>query len=67
VVVDIEGKVRLGRDLERFLSRSGVATEAITPPANGRAPGWHAGLIVAFRQQLADTTMAASELQVRTP
>jgi hypothetical protein len=50
-----------------LLSRSGVATEAITPPADGRAPGWHAGLIVAFRQQLADTTMAASELQVRTP
>jgi hypothetical protein len=30
-----------------LLARSGVETEAIRPPAGGRAPGWDAGLLVA--------------------
>ena len=32
------------------LARSGVCTEPLQPPVGGRAPGWHAGLIVARRQ-----------------
>src|SRR5207244_760252 len=33
-----------------LLARSGVAVEAVHPPAGGRAPGWHAGLVVARRE-----------------
>lgn len=29
------------------IARSGIETATIRPPANGRAPGWHAGLVVA--------------------
>jgi hypothetical protein len=32
-----------------LLARSGHDADAITPPARGRAPGWHAGLSVAAR------------------
>lgn len=32
-----------------LLARSGIPTEAIRPPAGGRAPGWEAGLLVARR------------------
>jgi hypothetical protein len=31
------------------IARSGLAVESIRPPANGRAPGWRAGLEVAAR------------------
>lgn len=33
------------------LSRSGVETAGIVPPPGGRAPGWHAGLVVAARDR----------------
>lgn len=33
-----------------LLARSGHDTEAIIPPAHGRAPGWDAGLVVAQRE-----------------
>jgi hypothetical protein len=33
-----------------LLVRSGLDTSSIHPPAGGRAPGWHAGLVVAQRQ-----------------
>jgi hypothetical protein len=33
-----------------LLVRSGIDTSAIQPPTGGRAPGWHAGLVVARRQ-----------------
>ena len=33
-----------------LLARSGLPTDAIRPPAGGRAPGWEAGLITARRQ-----------------
>ena len=33
-----------------LIARSGLPTEAIHPPAGGRAPGWRAGLVVARRQ-----------------
>ena len=32
------------------IARSGIDAESIQPPAGGRAPGWHAGLVVARRQ-----------------
>jgi hypothetical protein len=32
-----------------LLARAGFDTASITPPAGGRAPGWHAGLVVAHR------------------
>jgi hypothetical protein len=34
-----------------LLARSGLPTHAIRPPAGGRAPGWHAGLVVARRKE----------------
>jgi hypothetical protein len=34
-----------------LIARSGMDTEAIHPPPAGRAPGWHAGLVVARRQE----------------
>jgi hypothetical protein len=37
-----------------LLARSGLPTEAISPPAGGRAPGWEAGLVTAHRQQPSD-------------
>jgi hypothetical protein len=36
-----------------LLARSGLDTESIHPPTNGRAPGWQAGRTVARRQQAA--------------
>jgi hypothetical protein len=32
-----------------LIARSGIAADAIEPPAGGRAPGWRAGLAVAYR------------------
>jgi hypothetical protein len=34
-----------------LIARSGMNTESIAPPAEGRAPGWQAGLVVARRQE----------------
>jgi hypothetical protein len=31
------------------IARSGIDADSIQPPAGGRAPGWHAGLVVARR------------------
>lgn len=39
-----------------LLARSGHDTDAIAPPAHGRAPGWSAGLVLAARE--ARTTVA---------
>jgi hypothetical protein len=36
------------------LAQSGLPTDAIRPPAGGRAPGWQAGLITARHQQPSD-------------
>jgi len=33
------------------IARSEIDAEPIQPPAGGRAPGWHAGLVVARRQE----------------
>ena len=32
-----------------LLARAGIDVDAINPPAGGRAPGWHAGLVAAGR------------------
>jgi hypothetical protein len=32
------------------IARSGLPAESIHPPAGGRAPGWHAGIVVATRR-----------------
>jgi len=32
------------------IARSGLDVEALSPLAGGRAPGWHAGLVIAGRQ-----------------
>jgi hypothetical protein len=37
-----------------LLARTGHDMTAISPPARGRAPGWHAGLVLASRQGAAD-------------
>jgi hypothetical protein len=42
------------------LARSGIDTESIQPPAGGRAPGWHAGLVVARTRATAAPNTAAS-------
>jgi hypothetical protein len=51
-----------------LLARSGVSTRGISPPTGGRAPGWTAGLVVAFRDTLADATSLTitSDLGVET-
>jgi hypothetical protein len=33
------------------LARGGIDTASISPPPGGRAPGWHAGLVVAARDR----------------
>jgi hypothetical protein len=35
-------------------AQSGLPTDAIHPPAGGRAPGWQAGLVTARRQRPSD-------------
>ncbi|HEU4528736.1 MAG TPA: hypothetical protein VFT80_12515 [Actinomycetota bacterium] len=35
-----------------LLIRSGLDVESTQPPPRGRAPGWHAGIVVARRQQV---------------
>jgi hypothetical protein len=37
------------------LVRSGIDAESIEMPAHGRAPGWHAGIVVARRQGVGST------------
>jgi len=34
-----------------LIASCGLSPESIHPPAGGRAPGWHAGLVVARRQE----------------
>ena len=33
------------------IARSGIDAESIQPPPGGRAPGWHAGLVLAGRRE----------------
>jgi hypothetical protein len=34
-----------------LIARSGLAVDSIHPPEGGRAPGWQAGIAIAYRQQ----------------
>jgi hypothetical protein len=34
-----------------LIASCGLAAESVRPPAGGRAPGWHAGLVVARREE----------------
>jgi hypothetical protein len=34
-----------------LIATAGISTDAVQPPAGGRAPGWHSGLIVARRRR----------------
>jgi hypothetical protein len=38
-----------------LIARSGLSVETVHPPADGRAPGWRAGLVVARRQDTPDS------------
>jgi hypothetical protein len=42
------------------LARSGIDAKSIQPPVGGRAPGWHAGLVVAGRSGRTATQTAAT-------
>jgi hypothetical protein len=46
-----------------LLARSGLPTNAIRPPAGGRAPGWDAGLVTARRQQRSHSPAFADSRQ----
>ena len=37
-----------------LIARSGLAVQSIHPPRGGRAPGWQAGIVIAYRQQAQD-------------
>jgi hypothetical protein len=46
-----------------LLARNGFDTDSIHAPAGGRAPGWHAGLVVARRQEACTIPSDASSWQ----
>ena len=50
-----------------LIARSGLPTEVVTLPTNGRAPGWNAGLVVAFRDQLSDSATIDCEVRASIP
>ena len=39
-----------------LIARSGLAVRSIHPPCHGRAPGWQAGIVIAYRQKARDGT-----------
>ena len=41
------------------IAKAGLDAESIQPPTRGRAPGWQAGLVVAYRQAI-EATVAAN-------
>lgn len=43
-----------------LIARSGLDVESIALPRGGRAPGWHAGIVVAHRQALSVQSQAAA-------
>ena len=38
-----------------LIARCGLSPESIDPPAGGRAPGWHAGIVAARRHEAGAT------------
>ena len=45
-----------------LLARGGLDTESVHPPAGGRAPGWHSGLVVARREVALSLTATCPDL-----
>jgi hypothetical protein len=43
-----------------LIASSGLDVESINPPARGRAPGWHAGIVVARRPPRASSAVPAT-------
>jgi hypothetical protein len=43
-----------------LITRSSLDVESIHPPSGGRAPGWHAGIVIARRQLEAAATSSAA-------
>lgn len=43
-----------------LITRSGLEIDSIHPPTGGRAPGWHAGIVMARRLQNAPDQFVAS-------
>ena len=41
-----------------LIATAGIATDALQPPTGGRAPGWHAGLVVAHEPRWTPVTRA---------
>ena len=46
------------------LARSGVAIASLHPPTHGRAPGWHAGHLIASRDTASGSTASATRTDV---
>jgi hypothetical protein len=44
--------VRLNAVIAWVIERSGIDAASIRPPAEGRAPGWQAGVVVARRKEM---------------
>jgi hypothetical protein len=47
------------------LARGGVGTATINPPQRGRAPGWHAGIVMAHRSEAAEPRIREDEVGSR--
>jgi hypothetical protein len=45
-----------------LIASSGIDTDAIRPPAGGRAPGWQAGLVIATRTRQTIPSQRSSRL-----
>ena len=50
-----------------LIARCGLPAESIHPPAGGRAPGWHAGLVVARRQETLPDSLGRVPVAGRSP
>jgi hypothetical protein len=44
-----------------IITRGGIDAQSIHPPTGGRAPGWHAGLVVARRERNSEKTAPAEK------
>jgi hypothetical protein len=49
-----------------LLTRSSLNVDSIDPPSGGRAPGWHAGIVIARRQLEAAATSSAATAEKGT-
>jgi hypothetical protein len=49
-----------------LIARSGVGVDAVHPPAGGSAPGWHAGVVAARREEPPSGDVGATSCQPRS-